>query len=632
MIARGIAMRVAAIVFATLALAGLVLGDQVIGGGGRAAAEDSAGGVTTSYALSLFGDIKYPADFKHFDYVNPDAPKGGAVKFWSQGTFDTVNPFQLKGAKAAGLGDLFDTLTVRAEDEPASQYGLIAESIEIPADRTWVQYNLRKEARFNDGTPITPEDVVWTFDTLKAKGAPTYRLYYADVLKAEVVGDHGVKFTFRAGDNRELPAIVGEMPVLPKAYWKDRDFEKTTLEPLLGSGPYKVESVDPGRSITYRRVENYWAKDLPVNRGRFNFDTIRYDYYRDGTIALEAFKAGQYDLRQENVAKYWAVGYDSPALRDGLIKKELIPHHLPEGMQGFGYNLRRPLFQDPRVRKALGYLFNFEWTNKNLFYGAYTRTESYFSNSELASSGLPSPEELEILNKFKGKIPDQVFTTTYTPPKTDGSDNIRENMRTALGLLKEAGWSVKGERLVNDKTGEPFEFEMLLVQPEFERVVLPFAQNLERIGIKMNVRTIDVAQYTERLKHFDFDMTVVAIGSSLSPGNELRNEWNSAAADEPDSDNLMGVKNEAVDALVDLVIAAPDRPSLVTRVHALDRVLLAGYYVIPNWHISSFRVAYWDKFRRPEVSPPYGLPIDAWWIDPTRAETVETKKGQEPKQ
>lgn len=589
-------------------------------------------GITKSHGLSLFGDLKYGPQFQHFDYVNPDAPKGGSIKYSALGTFDTVNPYQLKGTKATGLGDLFDTLMVRSEDEPASEYGLIAESVEIPADRTWVQYDLRKEARFNDGSPITPDDVVWTFETLKAKGAPFFRLYYADVLKAERIGEHGVKFTFRTGTNRELPSIVGEMPVLPKAYWQTRDFEKTTLEPPLGSGPYEIESVDPGRSITYRRVKTYWAKDLPVNRGRYNIDTVRYDYYRDGTIALEAFKAGQYDFRLENVAKNWAIGYDGPALRDGLIKKEEIPHHLPEGMQGFGYNLRKPLFEDRRVRRALGYLFNFEWTNKNLFYGAYTRTDSYFSNSELASSGLPSADELQILDKFKGEIPDDVFTTVYAPPKTDGTDNIRDNMRAALSLLKEAGWSIKDERLVNDKTGEAFEFEMLLNQPEFERVVLPFAQNLNRIGIKMNVRTIDAAQYVERMKNFDFDMTIVAKAASLSPGNELRDEWNSAAADEKGSSNELGVKSKAVDALVDLVIAAPDRPSLVTRVHALDRVLLEGYYVIPNWHINSFRVAYWDKFSRPQISPPYGLPIEAWWSDPARAATVEEKKGQEPKQ
>jgi microcin C transport system substrate-binding protein len=594
-----------------------------------AAATDAAD-VTKSDGLSLFGDLKYGADFSHFDYVNPDAPKGGTVRYSSIGTFDNLNLFILKGNAAAGLGGLFDTLMFPAGDEPASAYGLVAESVEVPADRSWVQYNLRKEARFQDGSPITPEDVIWTFETLKEKGHPRYRLYYADVMKAEKVGARSVKFSFRTGNNRELPQIVGEMPVLSKAYWSTRDFEKTTLEAPLGSGPYKVESFDVGRTITYRRVADYWGKDLPVNRGRNNFDVIRYDYYRDQTVALEAFKAGNYDIRVENVAKNWATGYDSPAFRDGLFKKEEIPNKVPAGMQGFGFNTRKDLFKDPRVRQALSYLFDFEWTNKNLFYDAYTRTESYFSNSELASSGLPSSDELKILEKYKGQIPDEVYTKAYEPPKTDGSGNLRNNMRQALRLLEEAGWSVKGEKLVND-AGQVFTFEFLLDQPEFERIVLPFVQNLGRIGITASIRKIDPAQYENRMKTFDYDMTVVAFGESLSPGNEQRDFWSSAAADEPGGQNYLGVKSKAVDDLVDLIINAPDRPSLVTRVHALDRVLLHGYYVIPNWHLSYFRVAAWDKFLRPKISPSYALAVDTWWIDPEREQTVEAKKAQEAK-
>jgi microcin C transport system substrate-binding protein len=597
---------------------------------GLSLAPTEAADVTKSHGLSLFGDLKYGADFSHFDYVNPDAPKGGTVRYSAIGTFDNLNPYILKG-NAAAPAAVFDTLMARADDEPASAYGLVAESVEVPADRTWVQYNLRKEARFQDGSPITPKDVIWTFDALKEKGHPRFHLYYADVLKAEKVGDHSVKFTFRNGTNRELPQIVGEMPVLSKAYWASRDFAKTTLEPPLGSGPYKVDSFDVGRTITYRHVADYWGKDLPVNRGRNNFDVIRYDYYRDTTVALEAFKAGNYDVRLENSAKNWATGYDSPALRDGLFKKEEIANQLPTGMQGFGFNTRKAIFADPRVRRALGYLFDFEWANKNLFYGQYTRTESYFSNSDLASSGLPSADELKILEKYKGQIPDEVFTKAYEAPKTDGSGNLRDNIREALRLLQAAGWSVKSEKLVNDKTGEPFSFEFILVQPEFERIVLPFIQNLKRIGITANVRSIDPAQYEYRMKSFDYDMAVVGIGESLSPGNEQRDFWGSAAADENGSANTMGVKSKAVDDLVDLVINAPDRANLVTRVHALDRVLLHGYYVIPNWHLSYFRVAAWDKFQRPKVSPPYALALDAWWLDPQRAQTVETKKTQEPK-
>ncbi len=589
-------------------------------------------GVTKSHGLSLFGDLKYRPDFKNFDYVNPEAPKGGTVRYAAIGTFDNLNPFILKG-NAAAPAAIFDTLMARADDEPTSEYGLLAESAEIPADRRWVQYNLRKEARFHDGMPVTPEDVIWTFETLKTKGHPRFRLYYADVIRVEKVGERGVRFNFRSGDNRELPDIVGEMPVMSKAYWQNRDFEKTTLEPPLGSGPYKIETFDVGRSIIYRRVADYWGKDLPVNRGRHNFDTIRYDYYRDGGVALEAFKAGQYDIRVENSSKNWATGYEnSPAFRDHLFKKEEIPNKIPTGMQGFAFNTRRPLFQDARVRQALGYLFDFEWSNKNLFYDAYTRTKSYFSNSDLASSGLPTPDELNILDKYKGQIPDAVFTTAYEPPKTDGSGNIRDNMRQALRLLKEAGWSVKSETLVNDKTGQPFEFEFLLTEPEFERIVLPFIQNLQRIGVHANLRRVDPAQYENRMKSFDYDMTIVVIGESLSPGNEQRQFWGSAAADENGSSNYMGIKSAVIDELIDLVINTPDRPNLLTRVHALDRVLLNNYYVIPNWHITYFRVASWDKFSRPKITPPYNLALDTWWLDTGREQVVETKKAQEKKQ
>ena len=585
-----------------------------------------------THGMSLFGDLKYGPDFKHFDYVNPDAPKGGTIRYSALGTYDTLNPFVIKGIPAAGIGGIFDTLTVRSEDEPSSEYGLVADKIELAPDRLSVLYTLRKEARFHDGTPMTPEDVVWTFETLRAKGQPMYRSYYGDVTKVEKEGERGVRFSFKSADNRELPQIIGEMPVLSKAYWSGRDFAATTLDPPLGSGPYKIESLDPGRSITYRRVADYWAADLPVNKGRYNVDVIRYDYYRDTTIALEAFKAGQYDVRSEISSKNWATGYDSPALRAGLIKKEEIPNELPSGMQGFGYNLRRSLFQDPRVREALAYAFDFEWSNKELFYGAYTRTRSYFDNSELAATGMPQGEELKILEKFRGRIPEAVFTTEYEPPKYDGSGNIRDGLRAALKLLKEAGWAFKGEKLVNDETGQPFEFEILLVQPEFERIVLPFKKNLERMGINARVRTIDPAQYQKRMETFDYDMTVVGFGESLSPGNEQREFWGSQAADEQGSNNLLGIKNPVIDELIEELIRAPDRPSLVAHTRALDRVLQYGYYVIPNYHLSAFRVAYWDKFRRPAISPKYAVGLDTWWVDPSAEQSVEAKKGEVTKQ
>jgi len=498
----------------------------------------------------------------------------------------------------------------------------------LAPDKLSVLYTLRMEARFHDGTPMTPEDVVWTFETLRAKGQPMYRSYYGDVTKAEKEGECGVRFTFKSAENRELPQIVGEMPVLSKAYWSGRDFASTTLEPPLGSGPYKVESLDPGRSITYRRVTDYWAADLPVNKGRHNVDVIRYDYYRDGTIALEAFKAGQYDVRLENVSKNWATGYDSPALRAGLIKKEAIPNQRPSGMQGFGYNLRRPLFQDPRVREALAYAFDFEWSDKELFYNAYTRTRSYFDNSELAATGVPQGEELKILEKFRGQIPDEVFTTEYDPPKYDGSGNIRDGLRAALKLLKEVGWTFKGEKLVNDETGQPFEFEIILVQPEFERIVLPFKKNLERMGIDARVRTIDSAQYERRMQTFDFDMAVVSFGASESPGNELRDYFGSQAAEEPGSQNLLGIKSKVIDELIEELIKAPDRASLVAHTRALDRVLQYGYYVIPHYHVPAFRVAYWDKFRRPAVSPKFAVGLDTWWVDASAEQAVEARKGE----
>jgi microcin C transport system substrate-binding protein len=591
-----------------------------------------AAAAAPNHGLSLFGDLKYGPDFKHFDYVNPDAPKGGTMRLSAIGTFDNLNPFIVKGVSAAGMAsETFDTLMAPSQDEPGSEYGLIAESAEIAPDRLSVLYTLRKEARFHDGSPITPADVVWTFDTLREKGVPMYRSYYGDVAKVEIEGERGVRFRFKSDDNRELPEILGQMPVLSKKYWEGRDFTKTTLDAPLGSGPYKVAAVDPGRSITYRRVADYWAVNLPVQKGRHNVDEIRYDYYRDTTIALEGLKAGQYDVRLENSSKAWATGYDSPALRQGILKKEEIRNELPQGMQGFGFNLRRPLFQDPRVREALAYGFDFEWSNKNLFYGAYTRTRSYFDNSELAATGVPKGEELKILEPFRGKIPDEVFTKEYNPPKYDGSGNIRPGLREALKLLKEAGWSVKNEKLVNDKTGQPFEFEILLVQPEFERIVLPFVRNLERMGITARVRTVDASQYQKRMDTFDYDMAVMSFGQSLSPGNEQREYWGSKAAGEEGSRNLLGIKDPVIDALIEQLIKSPDRDSLVAHTRALDRVLQWGFYVIPNYHLSAFRVAYWDKFRRPQVSPKYGLGLDTWWVDPKAERTIEAKKDEAKK-
>jgi microcin C transport system substrate-binding protein len=587
----------------------------------------AAAPVVGNHGLSLFGTLKYGPDFTHFDYTDPQAPKGGTLGLPAIGTFDTLNPFVIKGVPAQGLSQIFDNLTAASEDEPGSRYGLVAEGIALAPDRLSVLYTLRKTARFHDGTPIAPADVVWSFKTLLAQGLPMYSSFYRDVTKLEAEGERGVRFHFKSASNRELPQILGEMPVLSKAYWSGRDFAKTTLDPPLGSGPYEITKLDPGRSITYHRVADYWGKDLPVNKGRYNIDTIRYDYYRDATVSLEAFKAGQYDLRVENSSKDWATAYDCPALRAGLIKKVMIPNRLPTGMQGFGFNLRRPIFQDPRVREALAYAFDFEWSNKNLFYGAYQRTRSYFDNSELAATGLPTGEELKILEQLRGKIPDAVFTKEYAPPRYDGSGDIRAGLLEALKLLEAAGWTFKGRQLVDAKTGQPFAFEILLDNPQFERIVLPVVENLKRLGITARVRTIDTAQYERRMETFDFDMTVVLFPQSLSPGNEQREFWGSRAADQPGSRNVLGIKSAAIDALIEELVAAPDRASLVARTRALDRVLQYGYYVIPNYHLAAFRVAYWGKFGRPAISPIYALGLDTWWVNLAAAQALAAKKS-----
>lgn len=578
--------------------------------------------------ISIYGELKYPPAFTHFDYVNPDAPKGGTIRHAAIGTFDTLNPFVIRGVAAAGITTIFDTLAAAALDEPSSLYGLDAGGIRVAPDRLSVLYTLRPEARFHDGSAMTPADVIWTFAALRDKGWPNYRTYYRDVTRLTREGKRGVRFHFRTATNRELPQIIGEMPVLSKAYWSKRDFTKTTLDPPLGSGPYKIASLEPGRSIVYTRVRDYWAKDLPVNKGRYNADTIRYDYYRDRTIALEAFKAGAYDIRIENVAKNWATGYQGPALNAGLIKKEEIPNRLPSGMQGFGYNLRRPLFQDPRVREALAYAFDFEWENKVLFYGAYTRTRSYFDNSDLAATGVPQGEELKILEPFRGQVPDPIFTTAYNPPKYDASGNIRPGLIKAIKLLRAAGWTFKAGKLVHGETGQPFAFEILLVQPEFERVTLPFADNLRRMGITAQVRTVDTSQFQRRMDDFDYDMTVVLFGQSLTPGNEQREYWGSRAADIQGSGNLLGIKNKVIDQLIAALVRSPTRESLIHHTRALDRVLQWGYYVIPHYHLGAFRVAYWNKFRHPKVTPKYGLGLDTWWVNPTAEKRIEAKIGK----
>ncbi|OEJ69374.1 hypothetical protein BEN30_04155 [Magnetovibrio blakemorei] len=580
------------------------------------------------HAIAMHGAPKYGPDFTHFDYVNPNAPIGGTIRQGSQGSFDSFNGFISKGEVVDGIGNIYDSLLSPSADEAFTEYGLLAESLEVPEDRSWITFHLRPQAKWHDGQPITADDVKWTFETLIAKGAPSFRYYYADVDKVEALDPLSVKFTFKSNENRELPLILGQMAILPKHYWATRDFEKTTLEPPLGSGPYKVGTFETGRSITYDRVPDYWGRDLAVNVGQNNFAELRYEYFRDASILVEAFKGGAIDFRNENTSKIWATSYDMPEVKNGQLIKETVSHHRPQGMQGFVFNTRRDMFKDPRVRSALGYALDFEWSNKNLFYGQYTRTRSYFDNSELAATGLPGADELKILDPYRGSIPDEVFTKEYHPPTTNGDGRIRDNLRAADLLLKDAGWVIQDKRRVNEKTGEVFSFEIILIQPAFERIVLPFTKNLERLGIDARVRTIDTAQYIERIRSFDFDMMVSSWGQSMSPGNEQLGFWGSAAADTEGSSNYAGIKDPVVDDLVKKIIAAPDRESLVTRVHALDRVLQWGYYVIPHWHIPYDRLIYWNKFTRPETVPMKGTQIGTWWYDEAKAAKLNTSRGQ----
>tara|TARA_R110002124_G_scaffold65102_1_gene178169 strand:+ start:18873 stop:20696 length:1824 start_codon:yes stop_codon:yes gene_type:complete len=578
------------------------------------------------HGLAMHGDLKYGPDFKHFDYVNPDAPKGGTVRLGATGSFDSFNPFIIKGTAAGASGFVYDTLMDDAADEPFSQYGRLAETVTMPEDRSWVEFQLRKEARWHDGMPVTVDDVIFSFNILVKEGAPFYRFYYGNVAEVTQTGERSVKFTFKPGENRELPLIIGQLTVLPKHYWKDREFNKTTLEPPLGSGPYKITGFEAGRFVKLSRVQDYWGKGIPVMKGYNNFDEIIFDYYRDSNVALEAFLAGRYDYKSENSSKAWATAYETPAVKKGVLVKEQIHHDRPAGMQGFAFNTRRELFSDPQVRHALAYAFNFEWSNKALFYGQYERTRSYFQNSEMAATGLPGPDEMKLLEPFRADLPPEVFTQEYNPPRGDESGNIRSNLRTASKLLTEAGWVIKDGKRINAKTGKPFAFEMLLVSPLFERIALPFAKNLEKLGIAMTVRTIDTAQYRRRLDTFDFDMVVGGFGQSLSPGNEQREFWTTSAADQEGSRNIIGIKSKAVDAIVEKLIAAPSRKDLVIASRALDRVLQWGHYMIPNWHAPYDRIAYWDKFARPKVTPTRGNQFFAWWIDAAKAQSLSDRK------
>ena len=583
----------------------------------------AAAGAKPAHAIGIHGDVKYGPDFTHFDYTNPDAPKGGEVRLAVVGTFDSLNPFILKGVAAAGTTMLYTRLCEKAQDEPLSEYGHLAHSMELAPDRGVITFFLRPEARWHDGVAVTADDVVFAFYALVHDGIPFYRAFYADVDTVIAVDAHTVRFELAATDNRELPVVLGQLRALPRHYWEGRDFTATTLEPPLGSGPYRIDSVEPGRTITYTRVADNWDDDLPVRRGQHNFDHIRFDYYRDDTVALEALKAGEYDFRAVGTAREWATAYDHPAVEDGRLVLAEIPNRRIRGMSGFVFNTRRSKLSDPQVRRALAYAFDFEWTNATLFHGFYTRTESNFANSELAASGVPDGRERELLEAYRGRIPEEIYTEAYRAPSTGGpSGSIRANLRIARRMLRDAGWVIDDGRLVHATTGESMELEFLLARPSYERVIGPMQVHLKRLGITSKIRTVDASQYWNRLQAFDYDIVVRTWNQYLSPGNEQRNYWSSSSASAPGSRNYAGIDNPVVDELVERLIAAQTRDEQIATARALDRVLLWGHYLIPNWHTDLHRLAYWRKFGRPDVVPLISLGfLETWWTVPAVADT-----------
>lgn len=585
--------------------------------------------ITISHAYALHGAPKYPENFKALDYVNPTAPKGGNIRLMATGSFDTLNPYTLKGISPVntpgtfkyGIGEHNESLLKGTSqpglsgDEPQTAYGLIAQKIEYPRNLNWVIFHLRPEARFHDGSQITASDVAFSFATLIKSGHPRFQNQLKSVEKAEVLSPLSIKFTLTGDDKKTLPLRIGEMPVMSKAFWSNKDFAKGLTQPPLLSGPYKISKYEFGKYIEFERVENYWGKDLAINKGRHNFDKVRFDFYRDLTIAFEAFKSKEFDVYLEYISKNWATGYDFPALQKGEIIKEEIPHQTLAGSQGFFFNTRRELFRDIRVREALSLLFDFEWTNKQLFYGAYERSNSYFANTELEQTGIPQGLELEYLETTRDHQPETLFTKPFNTSKTDGSGQIRKQIRQALSLLKKAGWQRKDGQLTS-ASGKPFEFEILIRQPSISRVLNPFVQNLSKLGITANLRVVDPSQYKQRMDEFDFDMTTYVLSQSLSPGHEQAFYFASHNADVNGSLNISGVKNKAVDQLINKITAAESREQLVAATKALDRTLLWQHYMIPNWHIASHRIAYRSFFGRPTNQAPLDLAFDTWWKNP----------------
>ncbi|WP_425373519.1 extracellular solute-binding protein [Phyllobacterium leguminum] len=588
------------------------------------------------HASSLVGEPKYPAGFKHYDYVNPNAPKGGTLNQVAVGTFDSLNPYVIQGVAAAGLvnfggGMLYDTLMTDSADQGSVSYGLIAEATQFPQDFSWVKFRLNPAARWHDGKPITPEDVIWSFDTLKNQ-VPLYNKYYNDVVKAEKTGDREITFTFSQKGNRELPQIMGQLAVLPKHWWegtdaqgKKRDISRPTLEIPLGSSAYRVEKMVPGRTIVWARVPDYWGNDLPVHVGRNNFDRVQYDYFLDDNASLEAFKkGGLYDFRQEIRMQRWMQEYNFPAVERGDVIKATFPYNAAGRMQAYFLNTRREKFSDRRVREALNWVYDFQSMNRLLFFNKYKRIESYFAGNELIlGGGLPTGKELEILETVRGEVPPEVFTKEFKEPVFDTPQATRENLRHAMKLFGEAGYTLK-DGVLTDKNGKPFTIEFLGNDPADEKIFNPFVDNLRRVGIRATVRLVDAAQFQARVNDFDYDVIWTSIGQSTSPGNEQREMWSSAAADLKGGRNLSGIRNPAIDKLIERVIYAKDRDELVAAVHALDRVLLWNYYVVPHWYDDEINVAYWNKFGMPEKQPEYsGIDPFSWWIDPAKEKALK---------
>ena len=581
----------------------------------------------TSHGLSVFGDLKYPAGFTHFDYVNANAPKGGEMRLWGLDNFETLNPFILKGSKEQWNGLLFDTLMQRAMDEPDALYGLVADSVILPDAGRWVAFNLNPKARFSDGTRITAGDVVFTFNALIKDGHPSYRIIFRDIAGVKAVSLKQVRFTFKPGRHRDLPTRLATLPVLSKAYYAQVDFTKTTFTPPLGSGPYKVAKMEPGRSIVYGRNPGYWARDLPVNKGRYNFDRIRIEYYRDRDVAFQAIFAGAYDFREEFTSKSWATQYDKPPVRDKLILRETLPDETPSGVQAFFFNMRREKFSDRRVRQALDLAFDYEWTNKNLFFGMYDRTNSMFENSSLAAHAPPDAAELKLLEPLRGKIPDEVFGRPYKSPVNDGSGRIRRSLRKATKLLRGAGYRVE-KGILKDKSGRAFTVEFLLFEASFQRIIGPYIRNLKRLGIQASIRIVDVANFKVRSDKFDYDVVIRRFVQPLTPGIEQRNYFGSAYADTVGTLNAAGIKDPAVDGLIENIINAASRTALVAATRALDRVLMWNNYTVPQWYKGEHNIAYWNKFGRPGIKPKFELGVvETWWFDSKKAAMIAAGKA-----